>query len=491
MEQFAYSFAITMMHSIWQMALLMGMYYVLTAAFSKWPPVAKRNLLLLVVAAQLLTSVISFYFIYSKPFFDYRENIQELLQSFSSTQSWLQDYSSYIFTAYLFIVSFKISRSWIGWLQFNNRYNSRLVKASVDIRLFTKAKAYHFGIRKKVQVWCSEHIKSPVTYGFLKPIILLPVSLVNQLNMQQTESLIVHELTHIKNNDYLFNWLLLLVEAIFFFNPFVKIAAQKIRIEREKNCDLQVLHFNYPAISYAETLLYIAQQQQHNYTSLPVAAVNKKTALLDRIRYFSDDKNLSKQQTRHFSLATLLVWSFVMLNLLLAGLFIKNSATGKSNVNTGFAALPVNEWNKSFSTKTFDKSVKESKNEGSEFLATGTDTEEQIVDKSIETETTNSPARLILSEPIPMPPSTPALREIGLTLTNVALEEAQPANVKEVIINEEQAGVMVTKAYRMTEVKGEWKMEPLWMMSEIKLTDSLKQVIKKDSTIINIIPTVQ
>ena len=344
MEQFAYSFAITMMHSIWQMALLLLMYYIATALFSKWPPLAKRNLLLFVLGAQLLSSIASFYFVYSQPFSGYRENIQELLQVFSSSQSWLQEYASYIFAGYLLIVSWKISHSCIGWFTFSKRSNRNLVKASVDIRLFTKSKAYHFGISKKVQVWYSDHIHSPITYGFLKPVILLPVALVNQLNIQQTESLIVHELTHIKNNDYLFNWLLLLTEALFFFNPFVKIAGQNIRREREKNCDLQVLHFNYPAIPYAETLLYIAQQQQFNYTTLPVAAVNKRTDLLDRIRYFSDDNNISNQQTRYFSVATLFVWGFVIVNLLVAGLFIKDPAAAKNNINTAFAALPANEF---------------------------------------------------------------------------------------------------------------------------------------------------
>lgn len=489
MEQFAYSFAITMMHSIWQMALLMGVYYLLTAVFSKWPPIAKRNLLFLVIAAQLLTSVVSFYFVYSKPFFDYRNNVQELLKSFTSTQTWLQDYSPYLFTGYLFIVSFKISRSWIGWLKFRHRFHHNLLKPSVDIRLFTTTKAYHFGIRKKVQVWCSEHIHSPVTYGFLKPVILLPLALVNQLDMKQTESLIVHELTHIKNKDYLFNWILLLTEAIFFFNPFVKIAAQKIRVEREKNCDLQVLHFRYPAIPYAETLLYIAQFQQPEYTSMPVAAVNKKTVLLDRIRYFSDDKNLSKQQTRHFPLATLLVWSFVGMNMLLAGLFIKNSAVERSYDNRSFAALPGNEWNKSFGTKTLDTPVETSEKEAADFTPADQQTGEEVAGYySMEPATVQPDIELTPSEPVP---AEPEFQENELTLTNVSLEVTPPAIVKQVIINEEQAGVLVTKAYKMTEIKGEWKMEPLWMISEVKLTDSLKQVIKKDSTIINIIPTVQ
>ena len=171
------------------------------------------------------------------------------------------------------------------------------------------------------------------------------------------------------------------------------------------------------------------------------------------------------------------------------GLFIDNSAAIEQiNDNRAFAALPANEWNKSFGTKTPDTPVETSEHEEADFATADQENGEEVAGYSMEPATVQPDTELTPSETMP---AATELQANELTLTNVSLEVSQPAIVKQVIINEEQAGVLVTKAYKMTEIKGEWKMEPLWMISELKLTDSLKQVIKKDSTIINIIPTVR
>lgn len=489
MEQFAYSFAITMMHSIWQMALLLLFYYAVTAVFSKWPPIARRNLLLCIVAAQIISSVISFYFIYSAPFLDYRENIQAILQNFNGSQNWLQQYAPLLFSLYAFGLMFKLSKAWFNWKRFNRFYKAALIKPSVDIRLFAEAKALHFGIKRKVQVWCSEHIQTPVTFGFFKPMILLPVALVNQLSLQQTESLVVHELTHIKNSDYLFNWLLLVTDALFFFNPFVKIAVQKIKQEREKTCDVQVLQFNYPAISYAEALLHIARQQQMK-PALAIAAVNKKTELLDRIRFFSDDNNLNSRQTKHFSLAALLIWSFIALNIFFAAVFVTTSKPQQADkLQSFFAAAPLNEWNRSFNTKNVETP------EEAAIVTEENEAAKEADHLMVLTEAKPQPVNIHTTEEAITTESFPAATP-AIMLTPVSYTETTPASVKDivkdVIIDEEVSGVKITQAYRVTTtVNGEVKMEPLWMISEVKPSDSLTLQLKKDSSVIRIIPAVQ
>jgi beta-lactamase regulating signal transducer with metallopeptidase domain len=309
MEQFAYSFAITLMHSVWQMALLLLLYQITVKLINNWPPLAKRNLLLLLLGAQLVCSVISFYIVYSEPFYDFRENVQQLLSSFMTTQAWLHSYAETIFWLYALMVLYKLGSALVQWINFSQHYKSDLTKPSIDLRLFTQTKAYHFGISRKVTIWYSKTIHSPMTFGFWKPVILLPMALVNQLTVEQTESLIIHELTHIKNNDYLLNWLLVVSESLYFFNPFVKIIAQKIKLEREKNCDVQVLQFKYPAISYAETLLYTAHQQKLAY-SLQMSAVQNKQELLKRIQYFTQNNNFTDQQHKAISLCS--IWHFYL-----------------------------------------------------------------------------------------------------------------------------------------------------------------------------------
>ena len=86
-------------------------------------------------------------------------------------------------------------------------------------------------------------------------MILLPVALLNNINTAQAETLVLHELSHIKTNDYLLNWFLVVADTIFFYNPFVSALCRRIRIEREKYCDINVIAFAYSPALYAETLL--------------------------------------------------------------------------------------------------------------------------------------------------------------------------------------------------------------------------------------------
>jgi beta-lactamase regulating signal transducer with metallopeptidase domain len=52
--------------------------------------------------------------------------------------------------------------------------------------------ASQLSIKKEVQVWFSEFVTSPVTVGFLKPVILLPIASINQLSIQQAEAILLH-----------------------------------------------------------------------------------------------------------------------------------------------------------------------------------------------------------------------------------------------------------------------------------------------------------
>ncbi|MBK7558684.1 MAG: M56 family metallopeptidase [Chitinophagaceae bacterium] len=170
-----------------------------------------------------------------------------MVQQFSDLvgESSFQQVTPWLFSAYICIIAFKMIKAMYTWYHFKQLYRSGLQKPSVEFKLFTTLKAHQFGIKRKVTIWLSQSINTPVTFGFFKPVILLPVALVNNISTQQAETLILHELAHIRTNDYLLNWFLLTAETIFFFNPFVLSLCKHIRLEREKNCDLQVISFEY------------------------------------------------------------------------------------------------------------------------------------------------------------------------------------------------------------------------------------------------------
>jgi bla regulator protein BlaR1 len=93
------------------------------------------------------------------------------------------------------------------------------------------------GIRQSISLLQSELVKVPVALGFLKPVILLPVGLMAQIPTEQVETILLHELGHIRRKDYLVNFIQHFAESIFFFNPGMLWISSLIRQEREACCD--------------------------------------------------------------------------------------------------------------------------------------------------------------------------------------------------------------------------------------------------------------
>lgn len=161
-------------------------------------------------------------------------------------------------------------------------------KAPIDIRLFTNKTALHLGIKKNVAICISKNIEIPCVSGFLKPIILLPFTLFNHLTTEQAEAIIIHELAHIKRNDYIINIFQSLIDVLLFVNPFAILLSNNVRKERENCCDDWVVTYRYNKQLYASALLELAQNRQQNFQLLP-AATGKKGYLLHRIkRLFSE-----------------------------------------------------------------------------------------------------------------------------------------------------------------------------------------------------------
>jgi beta-lactamase regulating signal transducer with metallopeptidase domain len=88
-------------------------------------------------------------------------------------------------------------------------------------------------IKQKINFLQSTAVEMPVVIGWLKPVILIPVSAFLQISSKELETILLHELTHIKRNDYLVNFIQSLVEILFFYHPCVWWISSKIRSERE------------------------------------------------------------------------------------------------------------------------------------------------------------------------------------------------------------------------------------------------------------------
>lgn len=159
-------------------------------------------------------------------------------------------------------------------------------------------------ISKRVRFYLSDKISVPLTVGHFKPLILFPVALVNQLNMQQAEAILLHEIAHIKRNDYFINLISVLIETILFFNPFVWLLTKHIQKEREHACDDVVLQKLGSPITYAQALLSLETIKETTPLPYAMAATGQKQHLLQRIKRITKmEKNYIHVKQHLFALA--------------------------------------------------------------------------------------------------------------------------------------------------------------------------------------------
>jgi beta-lactamase regulating signal transducer with metallopeptidase domain len=115
----------------------------------------------------------------------------------------------------------------------------------------------HMGLRRLVVLLASRHLQSPVAVGALQPRVVIPESFLTATSSLR-ESVLWHELSHVRRHDVAGRWLAGVTCAIHWFNPLVWLAARRLRRECEYASDDVVLRSGVAGSTYARHLLALA-----------------------------------------------------------------------------------------------------------------------------------------------------------------------------------------------------------------------------------------
>ena len=118
------------------------------------------------------------------------------------------------------------------------------------------------GVRRAVRLVSSARVHVPTVAGWLRPVILMPVSVFAGLTPQQVEMILAHELAHIRRHDYLVGLLQAVCETLLFYHPATWWLSARIRAEREHCCDDAVVAVCGDAYTYAAALAQLEHVRQ-------------------------------------------------------------------------------------------------------------------------------------------------------------------------------------------------------------------------------------
>lgn len=131
------------------------------------------------------------------------------------------------------------------------RYNNANVN---DILNYAKLK---LNINSKIPLVYDRDLKSPSVYGIIHPKILISEPIISRLSLEELKFVFLHELNHIKRKDLFTNLIIVLLQAVYWFNPLIVYSLHQFKEDCELACDedtIAVLNSN-EIIDYGHTII--------------------------------------------------------------------------------------------------------------------------------------------------------------------------------------------------------------------------------------------
>ena len=186
----------------------------------------------------------------------------------------------------------------------------------------------HFqnGLSRPVMIRLTDRLKSPASFGWWKPVILLPREFM-QLDQEHQEAIVCHEMLHLRRNDWPVALFEQAVRSILWFHPLVPALLNRIHLAREQVVDREVIRLTGRRRAYLETLRHAAEtfRQASVAPTIPFA---RASHLRDRVAMLTQEVCMSTSR----QLVTYLVLSLSTVSLSVATLVAFPTASLRSSV---------------------------------------------------------------------------------------------------------------------------------------------------------------
>lgn len=170
------------------------------------------------------------------------------------------------------------------------RYRRR-AKPCSDLRLMESlaSACTTVGSKSMPRMMLTEDMNSPVAFGILRPVILIPAEIANSKDDSNLRQILVHEVAHLTRRDPLIGLLQQVAVAIYWPNPLVHVMSRELSKAREEICDNFVIREGGRA-TYARALLELAEKLQCSHGPMAAELLARRWRIGDRIAGLIDDR---------------------------------------------------------------------------------------------------------------------------------------------------------------------------------------------------------
>ncbi len=192
--------------------------------------------------------------------------------------------------------------AWVAVIRWHISIHRGRLPIPVPLAALGDELARRLGIGRKVRLIVTGQPVGPVTFGWLRPTIVLPQALLESRTIDQLRPLVAHELIHVRRGDTLVGILQVVVQAVWWFHPLARWANRRLSLERERCCDEEVIAaLDVPAGRYVDGLLSVLELKLNLRIPLALPGVRRSEITRQRLEHLvSHAGEFQKRTPRHY-----------------------------------------------------------------------------------------------------------------------------------------------------------------------------------------------
>jgi len=189
----------------------------------------------------------------------------------------------------------------------------------------------------------SDRLTAPLTFGWLRPTVLLPGSFC-ALSDDQQEGVACHELLHVRRRDWPITFLEELLRAVVWFHPAVWLILPRIALSREQVVDADTVQLTGKRRQYLDALWRVVCSSQHSVAAMAVPFLGRRD-LVDRVAWLKKEIPMSRAR---------IVFSVLVLSISLAGVGAFGASAFSNESQPTFSTAPPSATEQSEGEKAED-----------------------------------------------------------------------------------------------------------------------------------------
>jgi beta-lactamase regulating signal transducer with metallopeptidase domain len=140
----------------------------------------------------------------------------------------------------------------------------------------------------------SSQVDSPVTFGFVRPLVLLPERFAS-LEVRFQSAIACHEFIHVRRRDWAHHLGEEVLRALFWFHPAIAWLISRVRLAREQVVDLEVVRLTNARKSYLEALLEFTNART-SLAAIPAPPFLAERQLVERVSLMLKEVRMSQRR---------------------------------------------------------------------------------------------------------------------------------------------------------------------------------------------------